>query len=175
MNSLAEKLLPATLAVAVSACSTADKLPTVEYVDLERFMGDWYVIANIPTAIERSAHNAVESYRLDDDGTIATTFTFRDGGFEGKRKQYNPRGFVRNPETNAEWGMQFVWPIKADYRIVYLDPDYTITIIGRNKRDYVWLMARQPVMPDARYEELLELIGKMGYDVSRLREVPQQW
>ena len=57
-------------------------------------MGDWYVIANIPTFMERGAHNAVESYALDADGTIATTFTFRDGSFEGKRKQYHPRGFV---------------------------------------------------------------------------------
>ena len=40
------------------------------YVDLDRFMGDWYVIANIPTAIETEAYNAIESYRLDDDGTI---------------------------------------------------------------------------------------------------------
>lgn len=24
-------------------------MPAVDYVDLERFMGDWYVIANIPT------------------------------------------------------------------------------------------------------------------------------
>ena len=29
------------------------KLKTVDFVDLERFMGDWYVIANIPTFIEK--------------------------------------------------------------------------------------------------------------------------
>jgi apolipoprotein D and lipocalin family protein len=33
-------------------------------VDLERFMGDWYVIANIPTFIEKGAHNAVEGYQM---------------------------------------------------------------------------------------------------------------
>ena len=64
-------------------------------VDLERFMGDWYVIANIPTRLERDAYGAVESYRLEPDGTVATTFTFRKGGFDGERKQYTPRGFVR--------------------------------------------------------------------------------
>ena len=31
------------------------ELNTVDYVDLERFMGDWYVIANIPTFIEKGA------------------------------------------------------------------------------------------------------------------------
>ena len=77
-------------------------------VDISRFMGDWYVIANIPTFIEKGAHNAVESYRLDTDGTIATTFTFRAGSFEGKKKRYQPRGFIRDA-SGAIWGMRFLW------------------------------------------------------------------
>lgn len=58
-------------------------LPLVEQVDLQKFMGDWYVIANIPTFIEKGAHNAIESYRLNPDGRIATTFTFRANDFQG--------------------------------------------------------------------------------------------
>ena len=150
-------------------------LETVERVDLERFMGDWYVIANIPTWIEEGAHNAVESYRLDDDGTIATTFTFRKEAFDGPEKEYHPRGFVRDRQSNAEWGMQFVWPVKSDYRIIYLTDDYSVTIIGRNKRDYVWLMAREPQLPADRYEEAVRVIADAGYDVSQLQRVPQQW
>ena len=49
---------------------------TVSHVDLQRFMGDWYVIANIPTFIEREAYNATERYELNEDGTIQTTFSF---------------------------------------------------------------------------------------------------
>ena len=158
----------------VSACSHTEPLKTVGHVDLERFMGDWYVIANIPTSIEKGAHNAVESYRLDDDGTIATTFTFRDGGFEGELKTYEPRGFV-NDESNAIWGMQFIWPIKADYRIIYLDDDYQVTVIGRNKRDYVWIMARMPVIGEAEYANILAMLESVGYDVSEVQEVPQRW
>ena len=150
-------------------------LETVEYVDLERFMGDWYVIANIPTFVEQGAHNAVESYRLDDDGTIATTFTFRKDAFDGPEKEYHPRGFVRNTQSNAEWGMQFIWPFKGDYRIIHLTDDYSVTIIGRNKRDYVWLMAREPQLSDDRYEEAVGVIAAAGYDVSQLQRVPQQW
>jgi apolipoprotein D and lipocalin family protein len=138
-------------------------------------MGDWYVIANIPTFVEKGAHNAVESYRLDDDGTIATTFTFRKDGFDGKEKAYHPRGFVRDTVTNAEWGMQFVWPFKGDYRIIYLSEDYSTTIIGRNKRDYVWLMSRDPEMPESEYQEAVQFISDAGYDISELQRVPQKW
>jgi len=150
-------------------------LETVDHVDLDRFMGDWYVIANIPTFIEKDAYNAVESYRLDDDGTVATTFTFRKGGFDGPKKEYHPRGFVEDTETNALWGMQFIWPFKGDYRIIYLTDDYSVTVIGRNKRDYVWLMARSPALSDAQYREALQLIADAGYDISNVQRVPQKW
>ena len=172
------QVLLATLsAVSISGCA-GNSLPpvdTVEYVDIDRFMGDWYVIAAIPTAIETEAYNAVETYRLDDDGTIDTTFTFRRGGFEGKEKSYNPRGFITDEETNAIWGMQFIWPIKADYRIAWLDDAYTETIIARNKRDYVWIMARSPEISEEDYARLVEFVGDIGYDTTRLRKVPHQW
>jgi apolipoprotein D and lipocalin family protein len=173
---LRKSLLTLSGAALLAGCQAASPpLKTVDYVDLERFMGDWYVIANIPTFVEKGAHNAVESYRLDDDGTIATTFTFRKDAFDGPEKQYHPRGFVRNTATNAEWGMQFVWPIKGDYRIIYLTDDYSTTIIGRNKRDYVWLMARSPEMDEREYRKAVQLIESAGYDVSELQRVPQEW
>ena len=150
-------------------------LKTVEKVDLPRFMGDWYVIANIPTFIEKGAHNAVESYRLDEDGTIATTFTFRQGGFDGPTKTYNPRGFVRDRASNAVWGMQFIWPFKAEYLIIYLNKDYTQTVIGRTKRDYLWIMARTPEISEEDYSRLLADLAAQGYDVSKIRKVSQFW
>ena len=161
----------------LSACTSnpSPPLQTEPYVDLDRFMGDWYVIASIPTSIEKSAYNAVESYRLDEDGTVATTFTFRAGSFDGKQKTYRPRGFVKDKQSNAVWGMRFVWPIKADYRIVHVDADYTETVIGRVKRDYVWIMARQSSISDQRYADLVEIVARQGYDTARIRKVPQRW
>jgi apolipoprotein D and lipocalin family protein len=171
---LARRLGSLSALLLLAACAAdAPELETVEYVDLERFMGDWYVIASIPTFIEDEAYNAVEHYGLNDDGTIATTFTFCDGGFDGDYERHTPVGFVRDEESNAVWGMQFIWPIKADYRIVWLTPDYSQTVIARNKRDYVWIMARTPQIPETDYRRMLEFVGTIGYDVSELRKVPQ--
>ncbi|MBT8099009.1 MAG: lipocalin family protein [Gammaproteobacteria bacterium] len=164
------------VALFLSACAAkAPEMKTVDYVDLERFMGDWYVIANIPTFLEKGAHNAVENYALNDDGTIATTFTFRDGAFDGEEKEYTPKGFVKDTESNALWGMRFIWPIKADYRIVYLSDDYQQTVIGRQKRDFVWVMARTPTISDEDYKRLIDFVLSLGYDESKIERVPQQW
>lgn len=152
-------------------CQTMIPIHTVESVDLKRFMGDWYVIASIPTFIEKDAYNAVESYRLDPDGTIATTFRFNKGGPDGPLKEYKPKGFVRHA-SNAVWGMQFIWPIKAEYRIIYLTEDYTQTVIGRTKRDYVWIMARKPSIPDEDYRHILDFLTEQGYGLENLKSVP---
>ena len=161
----------------VTACGGMSVKPisTVEHVDLNKFMGDWYVIANIPTFIETEAYNAVESYAMNDDGSIKTTFTFRKGSFDGDLKQYNPTGFIRDEQSNALWDMQFIWPFKAEYRVIYLDKDYNITIIGRSKRDYVWIMARSPEISEDVYQSLLNFIAEQGYDISLVQKVPQQW
>jgi apolipoprotein D and lipocalin family protein len=111
---------------------------------------------------------------MNPDKTIATTFTFNKDGFDGPKKVFHPKGFVFDTQTNARWGMQFIWPIKADYRIVYLDEDYQTTVIGRAKRDYVWVMARSPDFSDEAFEEMKTFVANLGYDPSKLLRVPQK-
>ena len=130
------------------------------YVDLKRFMGDWYVVASIPTFLEKEAYNPKESYRLNADGTIATAFTFNSGALDGSERAFYPTGFVRDAQSNAVWGMQFIWPVKADFRIVFVDDDYRHTVIGRQKRDFLWIMARHPNVKDIVLEDLIKKYNK---------------
>jgi apolipoprotein D and lipocalin family protein len=173
--------IPRWLALTLSALcllgcgSQRPPIHTVPKVDLQRFMGPWYVIANIPTFIEKGAHNAIESYQLNADGTIATTFTFREGSFEGPEKRHEPTGFVTDTTSNAIWDMQFFWPFKSDYRIVYLSEDYGETIIGREARDYLWIMARTPKLPEAKLQQLIQRCVEEGYDPKKIERVPQNW
>jgi apolipoprotein D and lipocalin family protein len=163
------------LLAACQSASTARELPPLELapaVDIPRFMGDWYVIANIPTFLEKGAHAAKESYRLEPDGTIATTFVFRADAFDGPQKAYRSRGFVLGG-NGAIWGQQYVWPIKADYRISFVADDYSATVVTREKRDYVWIMARTPRLADAELQRLIDFVARQGYDPALLQRVPQ--
>lgn len=167
-------LVAGTILMALIGCQSMPPIHTVSQVDLERFMGDWYVIANIPTFIEKEAFNAVESYRLAEDGSIQTTFTFNKGGHDGPVTTYTPKAFVRDATSKAVWDMQFVWPFKAEYRIIYLAADYSKTVVGRSKRDYVWIMARMPAIPDQVYQDILRFLERQGYDTGKVKKVPQE-
>ena len=170
MVQILKKLALISLLVVSAGCASYAPMQTVDRVELDRFMGDWYVISSIPTFIEKNAFNPVENYRLQEDGSIATTFTFNKGALDGPVKQYHPVGFVKDTQSNALWGMQFIWPIKADYRIVYLDSDYQNTIIGRQARDYVWVMSRNPQISKERLARYKKIVAKLGYDVSNLQQ-----
>jgi len=169
-------VLLALVVATTAACRSGNvkpSIPTAAPVDVDRFMGDWYVIAHIPSFPEREAYKAVESYARMPDGRIQTTFRFRKGALDGPEKTMHPVGTVKPDGGGAVWDMQFVWPIQAEYVIVDLDPAYQRTIVGRSKRDYVWLMARTPRIPEADYQARVKQIEALGYDVSKLRRVPQ--
>ena len=162
--------------LALAGCQSAPPRPLslAAEVDLARFMGDWYVIAATPTFIDGEAFGAVESYRLAADGGIATTYTFRAGGFEGEPRVYSPKGRVVPGTGNAVWTMQFVWPIRADYRIAWLAPDYSSVVVAREKRDYAWIMSRRPTLPDDELRAREAFLREAGYDTSKLRRIPQR-
>jgi apolipoprotein D and lipocalin family protein len=152
-----------------------ETLKTVEYVDIEKFMGDWYVISNIPTFIEKRATNALESYRLNNKGEIETTFTFHEDSPEGDKKIYKPKGFIKNNKTNAEWRMQFLWPFKMPYLIIDLDENYNYTVIGVPNRKYVWIMSRKPSLDSKIYSIIIDKLKQVGYDIKQIKKVTQEW
>ena len=85
-----------------------------------------------------------------------------------------PTGFVSD-EDPAIWKMRFLWPFKADFRVLYVSEDYQTTIIGRQKRDYLWIMARSPQLDAKTYEHLLGVARARGYTLDKLQKVPQEW
>ncbi len=137
-------------------------------------MGDWCVVATIPTAMERDAFSAVETYTLNDDGTITTQCAFNKGAYSGVRKTYTSKGYVHEAGNGAVWQMQMFGLVRADFRIVYVSEDYRHAIIGREKRDYVWILSRTSDLSPEVYFELVRRVREQGYDTNRLRDVPHR-
>lgn len=162
--------------VNLAGCETAEKRPPmkiVEKVDIPRFMGKWYVIANIPTLLETDAHNATESYDLEADGSIAITFRFNKKSADGPVAEYHPKAFIYDKKSNAEWRVQFLWPFLADYLVIDLADDYSFTVIGVPSRNYLWIMARSSRLEPKTYQTIIDRIATQGYDVRKIKMVPQ--
>jgi apolipoprotein D and lipocalin family protein len=148
---------------------------TVPRVDLERFMGDWYVIAILPNMIENNAVNGIESYSMNKDGTIAITYKFRKGSPNGKEKVLTPRGKIYNTATKAEWRVQMFKPFWYPYLVIDLADDYRYTVIGVPNRKYVWIMSRTPEISEPDYIYILANLQKEGYKTDKITKMPQIW
>lgn len=149
--------------------------PTAQHVDVDKFMGPWYVIAHIPPSKTKNAYNEIERYtRGDDADTINVKFTYREGSFDGKQKTMKPWATILPDTDNAIWAMHFYYVLRLQYVVSYVSPDYDTTIIARDKKDFVWIMARTPQISDGEYQSLVQRVKNIGYDTSKLRKVPQQ-
>lgn len=147
----------------------------MSHVDLGRYMGNWYVIASIPTRFGSDGYNPVESYRLEPDGSVCTSFRFRKGSFNGPLKKIHSVATVVPGRGDAEWRVHLFWLLREQYIVAWLAPDYSAVIVARDARDYMWLMARSPQMAPAEYHQLLVRVAAMGYDLSKVRKSPQRW
>lgn len=187
MNHLFERIRTVVLLICVAFCfllngcaSTESNrsmktkaLQTVPHVDLERYMGDWRVIANIPYFAEKGCVDSIEGYRSRPDGRIDNFFTFRKGSFDAPQKQIRAIAWVHNKETNAEWRIRFFHLVTVKYLVLDLDPEYRWTVVGHPSRRYGWIMAREKTLPEATYSEILRRLGEQGYDPQAFVKVPQ--
>ena len=165
-------ILMGTTACGSFSLSQEPPMIRVKNVDLQRYMGPWFIVGAIGLSLEKGAHNAVETYTLNPDGSIATVFQFRKDSFDGELVTKVTKAAVQEGSGNAEWRIRIFGPLKYQYLISHLEPDYSVAILARDKRDYVWILARDPALSQPRYDAYVEKIEDLGYDISKFSRYP---
>jgi apolipoprotein D and lipocalin family protein len=159
--------------VGCASTPTAMNLATVPQVDLNRFMGQWHVIAHIPYFLEKGKVDTSDIYALRPDGRIDNIFRFRKGSFDAPEQEWRGVAWVVNSQTNAEWKVQLLWPFKVGYLILELDPEYGWSIVGTPDGSKLWILSRSRHLSEDVYRDLLHRVEKRGYRPSSLVKVPQ--
>lgn len=162
------------IVLGLTGCATQPApVHTVPHVDLNRYLGNWYVIANIPYALEKGKVASYDTYSLRPDGRMGNVFTFRKGSFAAPEQSWHGVAWVVNHESNAEWKVQFIWPFTTTYLVLELDPDYRWAVVATPKHKLLWVLARERQLDETVYAEILQRIAAQGYDTNRLAKVPQ--
>jgi apolipoprotein D and lipocalin family protein len=160
------------------ACGSADYSPKthkiMEKVDLQKFMGKWYVLGHIPLSIEKNAYEAIETYTLLKKDRVFVEFKYKDGGFDEPWDDLTQRGYIMNTKTNSFWKVSPIWPLKFDYLLHYVDAKYSFTIIGVPDRENVWVMAREKYMSKKKWAFVKKKLIDLGYDTKKFRFIPHE-
>lgn len=170
--------LIAVLVLALAACTSTGRTAMPELrsdaqVDLDAFMGEWFVTAHIPYWPERGKVRGRDIYTLRGDGRIDNVYAFQPD-FGQPEKRWNGVSEVVPGTNGAHWRVQFIWPFKADLLVLEVDPDYQWALLGNPKRSMAWIFSRGDDMPAGQYEQLRQRFAGYGYDPADLVRVPQR-
>ncbi len=152
---------------AAMAASASPPLKTVEYVDLNRYLGTWHEIARYPNSFQKGCLGSTASYVLREDGDIQVVNSCRDAE-DGDIRRAKGRAWVVDKASNARLKVSFFWPFRGDYWIIDLGTEYEYAVVGTPSRKYLWVLSRTPVMDDAVYAAIMERIRQLGFDPGRV-------
>lgn len=167
-------LIIAVIVLFLVGCSR-NPHPVVPQVDLPRFMGDWYVQGIIPNFKEKNAQNGIESYRLNDDGTIQINYVFADKRNTNKISNMQMKAKVIDRTSNARWKVQLFKPFWFSYLIIDLASDYRYCVIGVPNRKYVWIMSRASTISSQDWNSINIRLKQLGYKTEKIVRMPQIW
>lgn len=145
---------------------------TIEWLDVTRFMGKWYEIARYENRFERGMSHVTATYTQTSNGKLRI---INEGVRHGKRHKSKGRAYIPNPdEMPGRLKVSFFLWFYSDYYILEYDQvDAQYAVVGSSSADYLWILYREPIMPDSLLINLLDRIQQRGYDTSKLLFVDQ--
>lgn len=143
----------------------------VDDIDIERFMGKWYVISLIPNFVEKGCTNSTDTYTLNKDGTISIVYNAIKNG---KKRSIKQKGIVDQLKP-ARWEIQFLKPyipfFRAPYEVIILDSNYEYMVVGYPDNSFGWVFSRETTLDELTYDQIL---NKLESDFNYNKEDFQQ-
>lgn len=166
-----KSLLALALVVSSLGFAKSADLPTVSYVNVERYVGKWYSIAALPQFFTRNCIGQTADYGVINDKTISVLNTCLK---EDDKSTIKGQAVVVNSATNAELQVTFdsfftrLFRVKGEYNIIKLDENYKYVLVGSRNRRSLWIMSRTPSMPETVYNIYVQEALKLGFPVDEL-------
>ena len=146
--------------------------PTVEKLDLQRYLGTWYEIARFDHKFERGLQGVTATYSMRTDGKIKVVNQGFENGLNGKLSV--AEGKAKLTGEPGKLKVSFFWIFYADYFVLELDENYQWALIGSKSDKYLWILSRTPKLDDNFKNLILHKAEKRGYDISKLIWVEQE-
>jgi apolipoprotein D and lipocalin family protein len=151
---------------------------TVPFVDLDRYLGDWFEIARFPNRFQRECvGNVRATYGRRSDGLLDVVNRCRTAEGEtearGVARIVDERAFAKLKVRFAPAWLSWLPMVWGDYWIIGLAPDYSWAVVGDPSRNYLWILARTTQLDDESIAAARVLARASGYDVERLELTPQ--
>jgi apolipoprotein D and lipocalin family protein len=158
----------------VAASLQSEPVRTVDAVDLQRYLGDWFEVARFPNRFQQSCAGDVRAtYATRPDGRLDVINRCRaaDGHVieaQGVARVVDARTSAKLKVRFAPAVLSFLPFVWGDYWIVGLADDYAWAVVGSPDRAYLWILARASTLETARLDVARAAARANGFDTDRL-------
>jgi lipocalin len=164
--------------VALLSCATSayadDPLNTVQELDLQRYLGQWYEIARYQKGFEKNIVGATAEYTLTDDNRIKVLNSGFKKSLDGKYTSVKAVAWRPDDTKPGELKVKFFGLFTSDYLVFGLDEQYQWALVGNHERDSLWFLSRTHEIPEETLHQMKTIAAEQGYDLSKLYMVPQK-
>lgn len=162
------RIVLGALSLLLVACMGAPNgVKPVEDFTLNRYLGTWYEIARLDHSFEQGLSQVTAHYSRNDDGSVKVI----NRGFNANNNQWDEaEGKAKFAEgtTTGFFKVSFFGPFYSSYIVFELDEQYQYAFVSGPNTDYLWLLSRQPQVPDALKQRFERRAQALGFDTTAL-------
>ena len=170
-----KNLLTSIVCLVMSLSIFADSrmpLETVEYVNLQKYKGQWYEIARLPQWFQRKCLATRATYTLREDGNVTV---FNECKLKsGKIKDAKGLAKIVDSKSFSKLKVSFD-PFRlfyGPYWILGLAQDYSWALVGSPDRSSLWILSRTPEISVDTENFIKNKAIDLGFDVSKMIDTP---
>ncbi|MDX5321434.1 MAG: lipocalin family protein [Bacteroidota bacterium] len=155
------------------SCNDANELTTVQELDLSKYQGVWHEIVRLPKSFEKNLDCVTATYTLLPSGKVEVVNRGRNTKDTSEWKSVKGSAKVPDSGKPGQLKVTFFWPFAGDYYVIDLAPDYRYALVGNPGRSYLWILSRNPQMPETEINLLLEKAKSLGFPVESIERINQ--
>ena len=158
--------------VSATSCVTTKELPTVEWVEVDKYTGQWYEIARLPNSFEKGLECVTANYSFKENGKIQVL----NKGYSSEKAKYKTAegtAWIPDADFQGRLKVTFFRPFSGDYYIISLDEEYQYALVGDPSRKYLWVLSRSKDLDEKVYSKLIGIAEKNGFETSSVIRINQ--
>lgn len=144
----------------------------VAFVDPAKFSGLWYEIARTYNRYEKDCVAATVEYTLSAEAKYQVNNRCFDTVVGGDLIEYEGSAEPAEGQSMSRIDLTYFWIFTREYRVIHLEPDYSSAVVTDEKMEQLWIMHREPFMPQERLGDILTKL-EASMDLNRLIYTPQ--
>lgn len=156
-----------------SCTSIPSDIKPVEKFELQRYLGTWYEIARLDHSFERGLSRVSAHYEMNEKGAVTVT----NRGFNQIQDRWDEaqgKAALVDDALTGHLKVSFFGPFFGSYVIFELDHiDYQYAFVTSYNKDFLWFLARTPMVDQAVIQRFEELVSLYNFDQQAIIWVDQ--